>query len=74
VFPNPAHDYIQLALENAEAINEICITDINGSQHLCTVINSNNPRIDINQLIPGIYFIVATNPQGNKAIGKFIKQ
>jgi len=67
LYPNPARDYVVFGL--AEAPSKWSVTDIYGRPVLSSSDAQGTTRIDISNLSPGVYYLIA----GNKR-GKFIKQ
>ena len=71
IFPNPGMDWIQISGIDDLQIQELNITDIKGKTIALTMENSNT--INIQHLIPGLYFIhIKSNQQTLHS--KFIKQ
>lgn len=72
IYPNPASDYLIVDfVNNIASSNSILITDINGRLMLPPFKTiSNQTRIDISALSPGIYFL--KEEQTNKAL-RFVK-
>lgn len=67
VYPNPCSDYINIDYQ--DAINEIIILDINGSE----LINTRNRLINLSSLSSGKYFIVIKTTNQNIYLD-FIKE
>lgn len=77
LYPNPANDFIAVNYESNDTENlKITLFSINGqiiSESLQTnVIGSNQFKLNIETLTPGVYFIEARNGQSSKKV-KFIK-
>lgn len=68
VFPNPAADYVELALENNELLKSLNILDPNGRM----LIKGNQSKLKISSLAAGVYFIDIKTSQ-RKGVVKFIK-
>ncbi|MBK9423664.1 MAG: T9SS type A sorting domain-containing protein [Bacteroidetes bacterium] len=72
VNPNPATDYIELSLDEAENSSQVTIFNITGDAVVKFKIDGNNRKIPITDLSRGIYFVnVITEKQQFNA--KFIK-
>lgn len=71
-YPNPAKDLITIETGSSDQF-DIQILDGMGRTASSAVISNQN-RIDISSLIPGVYSIIATDPEGKSASGRFIKQ
>jgi hypothetical protein len=80
LYPNPAESFINLTFESPVRDNlNIIISDINGraagAKKVIAEKGSNNISLDINQLMPGTYFIKISCASGcEMLIRKFIKQ
>ena len=70
--PNPAKNFIMLDLGNPMSFS-IRLSDAMGRTSNITR-TSGQGKIDISELIPGVYSIIATDTNGKSAIGRFIKQ
>ena len=73
IYPNPAHDFIQVKNENHERLN-ISIMDINGKILLTKSLAADENRIQIQDLSAGIYFIKVMDRNANTRVQKFIKE
>jgi len=71
VFPNPAHDVINLQLPDP-SFNEVVINDLTGRRMLTQEICNSLVSVDISNLPKGIYFITLSGTTRLSA-GKFIK-
>jgi hypothetical protein len=88
VYPNPASQSIVISYRSPESnreVNTIEITDVLGRVMLSSEcserasktisnIQSSITNIEVNELPSGIYFIKATDTNGNVKIGKFVKE
>lgn len=72
VYPNPAKDFIIVDITFSEFLN-FKVSDAMGRIIKSATI-SNQGRIDVSALIPGVYSIIATDSNGKSAVGRFIKQ
>ena len=71
IFPNPAHDFV--FLNSDEVISSAKMYDFSGKFLAKKIISSRSHKLDISQLIPGIYFLYVENESGS-FIQKVIKQ
>ena len=69
VYPNPASSSI--AIKGIEFISSVSILNVVGKE-VKTVINASN-KIDVSDLIPGVYFLHLETEEGKIAFAKFIK-
>ena len=64
LFPNPAHDNLELRLINGKGTYTISISDVNGKQVMSKKLSASdlisNVNIPIENLSPGIYFVQVT--------------
>lgn len=72
LFPNPSSDYIEVITNNEIAINSIEIYDLLGRKCLDTTLINN--KININQLIPGVYTINIRTTDGLTIAKKIVKK
>ncbi len=54
IYPNPAKDIININNSNNSVLS---IFDITGKQILCKKLNSNNSKINVSNLLSGVYFV-----------------
>jgi len=74
LYPNPATDYIDLQLPaSVRYNNEIGIYDIYGKLCKTFIMNEMQARIQISDLVSGVYFIRLQNEQGVFINTKFVK-
>ena len=71
LYPNPAQN--ELTISGAET-SRITVIDITGKTLIDKAVNGNRNTIDISQLNNGIYFLQATDNNGNKKTLKFVKK
>ncbi|MEN9523304.1 MAG: Secretion system C-terminal sorting domain [Bacteroidota bacterium] len=75
VHPNPCKD--KLTVNGYQlAVNTIEVTDLLGQKQNILVerLTTNDLRLMTNNLPSGIYFIKATDINGNVSVGKFVKE
>lgn len=70
IFPNPARDHIKITAD--ENIEEVTIRDMNGQVVYSNLFNSNEIKLQLNELKDGIYF-VQTKMNSNIITSKIIK-
>ena len=70
LFPNPARDHINIRAE--ESIEEVIIRDMNGQVVYSNTFNTNEIKLQLNDLKDGIYF-VQTKMNSNVITSKIIK-
>lgn len=60
VWPNPAEDFLTLNYQGKHLPHYVVLTDINGKKNKSSLVrfDSGNVTLDINDLRPGIYFLV----------------
>jgi len=66
IYPNPASDYINIQTDNPGAIRGAKLSDWNGKTLMSIVLLSNDNRIDIKTLAPGIYILTIFHQDGTK--------
>ena len=74
IYPNPAHDYINIRSEDQNI--QVRFQIVNSSGHIVNngLINESTEQIDISQLTNGIYFLnIATVDNLRSSLIKFIK-
>ncbi|MBN2212610.1 MAG: T9SS type A sorting domain-containing protein, partial [Bacteroidales bacterium] len=72
LYPNPANDYIHIAINNIEFKGlKVRIINASGTVYNEFVMNSTNERLDVSSLSPGLYYMVIS---GNDSVrsSKFI--
>jgi CotH kinase protein/Secretion system C-terminal sorting domain/Lamin Tail Domain len=73
VFPNPASQSLVISFQSS--VNSISIFDLVGRKILeQQIVNRNSEIVNISSLQNGIYFIKATDENGNHFTSKFVKQ
>lgn len=73
VFPNPAHNVINVAAQSGETISAVSITDINGRTVLQSSFdNLANAQLNLTDLATGVYSMTIKSAQGI-AIKKIVK-
>lgn len=72
IYPNPATDYIILNLKGIKA-NRVEIYNCIGEKKLNTNFSVENPKVFINSLSSGVYFLKVYNANGIVAYKKFVK-
>ena len=71
VYPNPAEDYLTVEAGNGGLLY-VEVIDAKGVQVLERIVTT-PVRLDISPLLPGLYFLRTTYPDGRQAVTKFIK-
>jgi len=77
IYPNPADDFLNLQINDSDIrISHLTIYDINGKKIIFKdkLPFSNGHKIDISNLIKGIYFYHITSTDGRLIDGKFLKR
>jgi subtilase family serine protease len=69
--PNPAIDFIRLEIEGGN--NRIQIVNSQGQVIYQEKTSEKILNIHTQNLAPGIYFVIVTNPNGTISKGKFVK-
>ncbi len=72
IFPNPATGSITIS--SVQAGGTVAIANINGSIVLSNSILGENQTIDISLLLPGIYFVIIEDINGNTTVEKLLKK
>ncbi|WP_412476227.1 T9SS type A sorting domain-containing protein [Flavobacterium sp. TBRC 19031] len=72
LYPNPSSDYIEVRTNNEITINSIEVYDLLGRKCLNTTLINN--KIDINQLIPGVYTLNMHTTDGLTISKKIVKK
>lgn len=67
IYPNPASSYVQLTWDSGKLLN-IQIVDALGIIHITTMGNGGMTFIDIEDLVPGIYYVVVEGLSSEKLI------
>jgi hypothetical protein len=74
VFPNPAKDYINIEFVNSKFTNsKIQVSDISGKEYFNIDMKSESQKINIENLVSGVYFVKITNNNGTNKTVKFVK-
>jgi hypothetical protein len=66
IYPNPASDYINIQTDNPGAIRMARLSDLNGKILVSIGGLSNDNRIDIKSMAPGIYILTLFYQDGTK--------
>jgi hypothetical protein len=72
IYPNPAHDYLNLSLNTQHATSKIVVVNLSGE--VIKVMNSASTRFYIGDLAPGGYLIYIRNNFDYTYHSKFIKK
>ncbi|MEY2828535.1 MAG: Secretion system C-terminal sorting domain, partial [Bacteroidota bacterium] len=77
VYPNPAEQYV--VVSSAYSVNTMSLINVLGQKQNCSISqyslhNTYNYKLNTENLPSGIYFIKATDSNGNQLNGKFVKQ
>jgi hypothetical protein len=74
VYPNPASSYLNVALTNQKAIQNIYVVDIAGkSQIVQTKVSLGQAEVDVNHLQSGYYFLIL-RVEGEESVYRFLKK
>lgn len=74
VYPNPATDMLNLTAKDADGINNISITDVNGRTVKQQKFDgAASVQVNVNDLNSGVYFVAVESAQGNGTT-KFVKK
>jgi hypothetical protein len=57
IFPNPAEDFCSLTIKEFDAPFQLSIRDINGRELVSKRIHTSFSRLDIHDLVPGVYLL-----------------
>jgi uncharacterized delta-60 repeat protein len=71
IYPNPTSDYLNI-MANPDSIWQV--TDTFGRVVMAGKIEKPNIQLDMRKLPQGIYILCLTDPQGNKATKRIVKQ
>ena len=75
IYPNPAIDRIQIAInQQGEKVEKVVIYDINGRERLNKTFNKYLVNIDVSNYSKGVYFVSVTGRNGAVFNKKFIKE
>jgi len=72
LYPNPAHS--ELLLETGAERGNVVIMNLSGQAVLSLPDFVNGGRIDLSSIPQGLYLLVFTDTEGNKSVGKFVKE
>jgi uncharacterized repeat protein (TIGR01451 family) len=73
IYPNPANDVLNVNLENTSAIS-ISVCDLQGrTVRIEKAGNAGVQKLDISNLVKGLYFVVLESKDGQKMTKKFVK-
>jgi len=73
IYLNPVKDVININSE-LSLINSISIVDIQGKEHLLiTDVSTSNQKIDVSNLVDGVYFLKINSTDGNQSISRIVK-
>ena len=64
LYPNPAHDYVHVAIPPTYAGSTLRLFDIQGRMQLSTKIESADMRLDVERLPKGTYIVVVEDMVG----------
>lgn len=70
IFPNPAHEFLNFAIDETDADTQVLVSNLTGQVVICT--DASNHRIDISTLNTGIYTLSIVT-QNTRYHTKFIK-
>lgn len=73
VYPNPAHDFINLKILQQAQNATVEVVTINGQVLQSYNINNNQNRLDVSQIPFGVY-LLRIQTQNNQSLKKFVKQ
>ena len=74
VFPNPAKDFINIEFVNSKFTNsKVQVIDISGKEYFNIDMKSESQKINIENLVSGVYFVKITNNNGTNKTVKFVK-
>ena len=73
IYPNPANNILNLALQNTEIAN-VTLNDISGNLVLSKTLTGASNQLNIESLNSGVYLITIISQEGNKQTLKFIKE
>ena len=77
VYPNPAHDQVNISINATGAASAFGLTITNSNGSVVKQINSVQPTsaYDVSAFIPGVYYLVMTDNNTNTVIAKskFVK-
>jgi len=71
IYPNPTSDFINIEFENL-LHSKVQVIDATGRPVQSIQLNDSPQRINLENLNPGIYFLVINNDLGSPAIEKFV--
>lgn len=72
LYPNPAKDLLNITLTGADAAGLLTVNDLNGRQVMVVPVNGDHAGLDINTLLPGIYYLHFNNGHEHR-VAKFVK-
>lgn len=74
VFPNPAKDFINIEFVNSRFTNsKVQVIDISGKEYFNIDMKSESQKINIENLVNGVYFVKITNNNGVNRTVKIVK-
>jgi hypothetical protein len=74
VFPNPAKDFINIEFVNSKFTNsKVQVIDISGKEYFNIDMKSESQKINIENLVNGVYFVKITNNNGVNRTVKIVK-
>lgn len=73
VFPNPAHHFIEIRIEEGAVAGSVAVTDVLGRQRIKQQSGYTN-RLDVSMLPDGVYVVTVFTKSGKTAQKKIVKQ
>ena len=73
VYPNPAIDFVNIAVPKELVDSEVIITSIDGQTVFSNMLSSENSNINLSRLNPGIYIVSIKNLHSQSINKRFVK-
>jgi len=73
IFPNPVSNVLNIKSTNIK-IKSLCIIGLDSKKQMIISQSENQPKINVNQLPEGLYFIKVIDVSGNICFGEFFKK
>jgi hypothetical protein len=73
VYPNPATDKVNIAMNDNSSALQATLTDVTGKTLLQQQLTTTNNSITISHYAPGLYYLMLADTKGNKWVEKITK-
>ncbi len=71
LYPNPARDFVEIA-QNGDTSLQIAVYDVSGKLIAEETSSTQNQRLDVTNLVAGIYLVEMTTSEGNRRVQRLV--